>query len=125
MLGKDSTPYTELESLAGFLSFAARVIVPGRAFLRRIFDALREKKSWIRINKPIRADLTWWSLFLAEWNGIRVLRQLAARRVFHIWTDASGGIGLGGFILDNPPILNDAKEAFSLPLSTRWKGKDI
>ena len=66
MLSKDSMPYVELELLARFLSFAARVIVPGRAFLCRIFNALREKKSWIRINKPIRADLTWWSLFLAE-----------------------------------------------------------
>ena len=29
------------------------------------------------------------------------------------------------FILDDPPILANAKEAFSVPLSTRWKGKDI
>ena len=39
--------------------------------------------------------------------------------MFHIWTDASGGIGLGGFILDDPPILATAKEAFSIPLSSR------
>ena len=125
IFGKDSTPYIELKSLAGFLSFAARVIIPGRAFLRRIFDALREKKSWVRINRSIRSNLTWWSRFLAEWNGIRLLQQLSTRLIFHIWTDASGGIGLGGFIIDDPPILANIKEAFSIPLPTRWKGKDI
>ena len=43
MLAKSSTPYSDLESLAGFLSFAARVVIPGRGFLRRTFDALRQK----------------------------------------------------------------------------------
>ena len=43
----------------------------------------------------------------------------------HIWTDALGNIGLGGFILDDPPTLTNAKEAFSIPLSIRWKSKDI
>ena len=58
MLSKDSTLYADLESLAGFLSFAAKVIVPGRAFLRRVFDALRTKKAWIYLGKPVKLDLT-------------------------------------------------------------------
>ena len=43
----------------------------------------------------------------------------------HIWTDASGNIGLGGFILEDPPILTNAREAFSILLSNRWRSKDI
>ena len=33
--------------------------------------------------------------------------------------DASGGIGLGGFIIDNPLIFTNIKEAFSIPLPIR------
>lgn len=129
MLAKDSTPYADLESLAGFLSFAARVIIPGRAFLRRIFDALRKKVARIHLNSAIKADLRWWSRFLVNWNGIRLLKHYADRPIFHIWTDASGSIGLGGFILGDPPgdppDLSAAREAFSIQHSTRWKDKDI
>ena len=66
ILSKDSTPYADFESLVGFLSFAASIIIPGRAFLRRIFDALRNKKSCIHLNESVKADLTWWSRFLLE-----------------------------------------------------------
>ena len=125
MLTRDSTPYADLESLAGFLSFAARVVLPGRAFLRRIFDALRRKVARIYLSLSIKADLTWWSRFLADWNGIRLLKQYASRPTMHIWTDASGNIGLGGFILEDPPILTNAREAFSILLSNRWRSKDI
>ena len=39
---------------------------------------------------------------------------------FHIWTNASGNIGLEG-----TPDLNAAREAFSILLFTRWRDKDI
>ena len=58
MLTRDSTPYADLKSLAGFLSFAARVVLPGRAFLRRIFNALRRKVARIYLSLSIKADLT-------------------------------------------------------------------
>ena len=41
------------------------------------------------------------------------------RPIYHIWTDASGNIGLGGYILDDPPMLTAVKEAFSILLSSR------
>ena len=37
---KSSTTHEELQSLVGLLSFAAKVVCPGRAFLRRLYDAL-------------------------------------------------------------------------------------
>lgn len=36
LLTKATVPYRVLESAVGFLSFAAKVVVPGRAFLRRL-----------------------------------------------------------------------------------------
>ena len=58
MLSKDSTPYIEFELLVGFLSFAAKVIIPGRAFLRCMFDALYNKKPWIHLRRLVKLNLT-------------------------------------------------------------------
>ena len=56
----------ELESLVGLLSFAAKVVVLERAFLRRLFSVLSYTShiSIIRIDSSIKADLTWWNTFL-------------------------------------------------------------
>ena len=53
------------------------------------------------------------------------IKTVCLRPTIHIWTDASGNIGLGGFILEDPPILINAQEAFSILLSNRWRSKDI
>lgn len=51
--------YRELESLLGVLLFAAKVVVPGRAFLRRMFNELASKAHIHRIHEDMRADLRW------------------------------------------------------------------
>lgn len=51
--------HSNLQSLLGFLSFAAKVVVPGRAFLRRLFDALRSNTRRHRITTDMRLDLEW------------------------------------------------------------------
>ena len=61
-----------LQSLVGKLNFACRVVVPGRAFLRRLHNLLRGRTKnhhLIRINKEARADLLVWSQFLKHFNG--------------------------------------------------------
>ena len=40
MLSHDVIEYDDLQSLTGFLSFAAKVVQSGRAFLCRLYDAL-------------------------------------------------------------------------------------
>lgn len=57
MLTHDVIAYDNLQSLTGFLSFAAKVVLPGRAFLRRLFDALTNRRRHIRIFPEIKADL--------------------------------------------------------------------
>ena len=56
-LNNSSISHSELQSLVGFLSFAARVIVPGRAFLRRLFNSLKIYVPYHHITTDIRADL--------------------------------------------------------------------
>ena len=106
----------DLQSLLGFLSFAAKVVVPGRAFLRRLFTALQEFKRIYHIDAEMRADLNWWASFLPKWNGIQVIRHRETRNVIQLWTDASGLYGIGGFFLredqDIPPVSQDFSERF-------------
>ena len=63
----------ELESLIGHLHHAAKVVWPGRAFLRRFIDLLccfRNKGHPVRINQKFCHDLQWWQQFLSSWHGV-------------------------------------------------------
>ena len=61
----------ELQSIIGFLQFACSVIMPGRAFLRRLINLLVGKKSpncFITLNKAARLDIQAWFHFLESYN---------------------------------------------------------
>ena len=126
-LNKKAIPRKELDSLLGFLCFAARVVKPGRAFLRRLFNATASVTSkLIHLNKDMRADLLWWHHFLPKWNGIHLLNR--TRHTMRIWTDASGSYGMGGFILSEDQNLHNiqaARQAFSTRFTTRLRAKHI
>ena len=68
---------SELQSLAGKLQHACKVVHPGKSFLRRIFELLKgthQGHHHIRVNRALRSDLAWWDLFLDAWNGVSLLR---------------------------------------------------
>lgn len=100
-LGRKSCSRKELESLAGKLAHAARVVRPGKTFMRRIFELLggaRKAHHHIRLSLSLRSDLQWWSTFLETWNGISMMRQQhEGPSSVHVWTDASGHFGCGAF----------------------------
>lgn len=59
-LGKTSITKDELDSVIRFLCFAAKVVVPGCAFLQRLFDHQAKATGlYIHLNQEIRADLLW------------------------------------------------------------------
>ena len=67
----------ELQSLAGHLNHACKVVRPGRRFLRGIFGLLSQfgrRDHMIRLNAGFRADLEWWHAFVADWNGVSMIR---------------------------------------------------
>ena len=69
---------SSLESLVGKLSFAASV-VPARPFLRRLINNIHTVEKphyYIRITKPMQADLITWQTFLQSYNGITYFRTL-------------------------------------------------
>ena len=59
----------EVQQLAGVLNFLCKAIVPGRAFLRRLYGITKGVKlphHHIRMNNQIRADLRMWLKFLGQ-----------------------------------------------------------
>ena len=62
----------ELQSLIGLLNFACSVVVPGRAFLRRLIDltiGITKAHHHIRLTRTARADIKLWLTFLDNFNG--------------------------------------------------------
>ena len=91
-----------LQSLIGSLSFICRAVAPGRAFLRRLIDLLKGvKKPWhkIQFTKGAKADLIMWHVFLQKFNGRTMIadRYWVTDSDLELFTDASRGIGFGGY----------------------------
>lgn len=89
----------ELQSLAGHLNHACKVVRPGRRFLRGIFGLISQfgrRDHMIRLNAAFRVDLEWWHVFVSSWNGVSMmLRESLQSPGIEIWSDASGSWGCG------------------------------
>ncbi|XP_070549868.1 uncharacterized protein [Ptychodera flava] len=93
----------QLLSLLGHLTFACRVVVPGRTFISRLIElskATQKLDFHITISSESRLDLTMWHHFLASWNGISMFLDTSttAASDMELYTDASG-IGHGGYFI--------------------------
>jgi hypothetical protein len=94
----------ELLSLIGHLSYASRVIVPGRSFLSSLIllsttvHGLYDK---VKLNRGCRADIRMWSIFVNSWNGVSLFLDddITTNADLHLFTDASG-IGFAGVFKD-------------------------
>jgi hypothetical protein len=101
----------DLLSLIGHLSFAAKVVKPGRLFLRRLIDLSTTVPGLhhrIRLSADSREDILWWLSFLPTWNGVSILQAPPVSSAdLHLFTDASA-LGIGGVF---------GRRWFSLPLT--------
>ena len=89
----------ELESLIGVLSYACKVVRPGRSFLRRAISLLSVVKlphHHVRLNAEFKADLSWWKAFASQWNGASVIISQGSPGIT-ITSDASGSWGCGAW----------------------------
>ena len=92
----------QLESLIDHLHHAAKVLWPGRKFLRRMIDLLRcfrKRDHPIRLNMEFHLDLQWWFRFLSSWNGTAfwLFPGMAAAPDLVVTSDASGSLGFGAY----------------------------
>ena len=75
---KTSCTKRDLLSLIGHLSFAAKVVKPGRLFLRRLIDvssSVSQLHHRIHLSAETKEDIVWWSTFLPTWNGVSYLQD--------------------------------------------------
>ena len=123
----------ELQSLIGTLSFACKVIVPGRPFLRRLIDltvGINRPNFHVRLNNEARLDLAAWLIFLESFNGISLLLndQWLSSEKLELFTDASN-LGFAGVLQEKwfqgawPPSWSarhiSIKELFPIVLALR------
>jgi hypothetical protein len=90
----------ELQSVIGLLNFACCVVVPGRAFLRRLINLTKgvvRPHHRIRLNREARLDLSAWNEFIDDFNGKSLFLddQWQNSEKLCLYTDASGKIGYG------------------------------
>lgn len=75
-LHKSVATLKEVQSLVGKLNFVASCVKPGRIFISRILNFLREfngKNRTLEVSTELSKDLLWWSKFLLRYNGISIL----------------------------------------------------
>ena len=105
-VARKSCTQKDLKSLTGKLAHAAKVVQPGKTFMRRMFElqsGVHQPYYHVHLNSDFRSDILWWDTFLGSWNGISMI-SLAQQPSSHVWTDASGCFGCGAWE----------------PLSKRW-----
>ena len=92
----------ELLSLVGSLSFAAKVVPPGRTFLRRLIDRSTTGTSLdgtLHLTPDAQDDISWWQKFLPTWPGRSLIPDLEWTRSpeFELFTDAAAATGYGAY----------------------------
>ena len=80
-------------SLIGTLSFAAKVVKPGRMFLRRLINlstTVSKLDHRVTLNTEARADIEWWTEFLPLWNRVELIQHReVTSHALEFYTDAS------------------------------------
>ena len=99
-LNSSSATKTALQSLIGKLAFISACISPGRIFMQRMLNELGlliHKQQRFHPSPETRADLEWWSVFLASYNGVSLIRsEPQINTPLRFCPDASLH-GIGGF----------------------------
>ena len=141
--GKRKCTKRELLSLIGSLSFAAKVVKPGRMFMRRLITlstTVSRLGHHISLNAEGRADIQWWIDFLPSWNGVCIIQsEPLSSAALSLFTDASG-LGFGAvfgdlwFSSEWSPLLSEChiniQELFTivaavLTWGTAWRDQQI
>ena len=95
----------QLQSLIGLLNYAASVVPPGHTFIRELIANMKRPahlKQRTRLTAEPKANIAWWRLFVDDWNGVRLLPQLASTPFSQtVVFDASGSWGCGVFTCTN------------------------
>lgn len=101
MLNRQRCKVKQIQSLAGLLQFTCAVVVPGRAFLVRLYALTCGRSNphfSVYLSKEVKKDLQLWLTFLKHYNGVSLYKDqlFLSPQVQHIYTDAAQSLGCGG-----------------------------
>ena len=92
----------ELEQLIGKLQFVTSCVRPGRIFLSRLLNALREtnRSGTYDVTHQMKKDISWWLLFLPHYNGVLLLWPELMMNPDAVLSSDASGVGMGGYLVD-------------------------
>ncbi len=90
----------QYQAIVGKLQWANTVVLPGRAFLRRLIDGTKgalTRNTRIYVTEGMKADLRLWAEFLRSHNGVSFFlpEEKLHSPELHLFTDASFQAGAG------------------------------
>ena len=93
----------EIQEITGLLNFSCQVVLPGRAFLRRLINltiGVKQSYHYVRLTREAKKDLEAWSNFLQSFNGVSILyfEPWVQSNCFHLYSDAAQSIGYGAML---------------------------
>ena len=102
MVKVKSANLKQIQSLAGMLNFACEVIVPARAFSRRLIDlslGLTQPYHHRKVTNQVREDLLVWKNYLLTHNSKTFFldHRFITQSSLQLFTDSSSTIGYGGY----------------------------
>ncbi len=126
VLTKSSLAYEKLQMLLNFLSFAAKIVVSERVFLKRLFnDLIIIKSRKQRINYLMQQDLLWWKTFLSKWNNVCLLCKREFRHFLYFWINVSDLHDMRNYYLHHLNLSSTASQTFSNQFNMRLSDKHI
>jgi len=100
-LGKEEATLKELQSVIGKLNFVAACVRPGRIFISRLLNWLRQIYSMesqkVKIPEDVRRDLRWWDRFLYTYNGISIMVYDDWSKPDELFSTDACLTGIGGY----------------------------
>ena len=76
---------------------------------------LKHQRQMVRLNVQAHSDISWWNLFLADWNGTAFFHSSGTLEVA---SDASGSWGCAA-------INKSSNDWFQVPWSQQWQDMSI
>ena len=98
-LAKTKLKLRELWKLLGLLYFTCQVVVPGRAFLRRLHNltiGLSNPHCHLSLGREGKRDLQAWNMFLTKFNGKSFYKYSpwVDSECLHLYTYSAGSVVL-------------------------------
>ena len=117
-IDKTTCTRQELKQLIGKLQFIASCVRPGRIFISRLLNELRnmDRSTRYQVTYQMKQDVKWWNIFLPMYNGVSIMWPHQFDEVDYIIATDACPSGLGGTCIN---------EYFHIKVRESYRGYNI